>query len=479
MLYNKSETPFHRTASRIKKNVKPILDELDSIPLESALLPDDETMVAPPNGSVGDLEVSLVRLQTLLTPDSTEPTRDVLASIFVSEIEKKPPSPTPPPPQETQPQKRVRKHMSAAEKKRLFEERDAAYKERLSLGVGSTRRSRGGPLDGLPTEASSPMDVSTAPATPQEDEQPVAEPSRRRTTRQGPAGAIEELADGETSARSSPGRIRPQARPQRGVLGLQSVAVVSDRERREREKQLDLVADEIGAADEYKRFNVGWILPEGSKRKRAAPPPPPPPKQKTRTPSGRQMSCGCTNKNLVSHGSRSSVKAPTGSPQPSERSKGRASSSVEPASRPSKKRRAESHESESKPSKRGRPAEELKEVAEELTPVPESAPPTAVEATFPTRGESLTPPPEEPAVPEAPPEEDIKPAVESPAKEVEAAVEETPVAEEEPAQEAPKEKPKARSPKKKGSKADDEFPPGTQGTSIVSCSADTQQSGQR
>ncbi|TXT09055.1 hypothetical protein VHUM_02529 [Vanrija humicola] len=446
MLYNKSETPFHRTASRIKKNVKPLLDELDSIALESALMPDDERLAAPPSGSVGDLEVSLVRLQALLAPDATEPSRDLLASIFVSEIEKpKTRSPTPPP-------------ETAAEKKRLFEERDAAYKERLSLGVGSTRRSRGGPVDGLPTDVSSPMDVSTAPATPQEEEQPVAEPSRRRTTRQAPAGAIEEIADGETSARSSPGRIRPQARPQRGVLGLQSVAVVSDRERRQREKQLDLVADEIGAADEYKRFNVGWILPEGSKRRRAAPPPPPP-KQKTRTPSGMQMRRSKANRIPASHGSRSSGKAPTGSPQPSERSKGRVSASAEPVSKPSKKRRAESHDSESKPSKRGRHSEERKEVVEELTPVPESAPTTAVEATFPTRGESLTPPPEEP---EEPQEEDVKPTVESPAKEPESAEEEV-QEEPAPAEEAPKDKPEASSPKKKRASTDDDFPPGTQG----------------
>jgi hypothetical protein len=58
------------------------------------------------------------------------------------------------------------------------------------------------------------------------------------------------------------------ARRQRGVVGLETVAVLTDRERRRQEKALDIVTEEVDGRDQFKRFNVGWVLPEGSKRRR-------------------------------------------------------------------------------------------------------------------------------------------------------------------------------------------------------------------
>lgn len=58
------------------------------------------------------------------------------------------------------------------------------------------------------------------------------------------------------------------SRPERGVLGLQTIPLVTERERREQERKLDLVTESLDSKDEYARFNVGWILPAGAKRQR-------------------------------------------------------------------------------------------------------------------------------------------------------------------------------------------------------------------
>ncbi|KAK4684585.1 hypothetical protein P7C73_g5593, partial [Tremellales sp. Uapishka_1] len=93
---------------------------------------------------------------------------------------------------------------------------------------------------------------------------PEAGPSRRKSGRHaGPSNDVNEAA---TTAWSSE-IVKPMSRPERGVVGLRTFVPLSDKERREHERQIALVAEEIDKEDEFKRFNVGWVLPAGSKRK--------------------------------------------------------------------------------------------------------------------------------------------------------------------------------------------------------------------
>lgn len=255
MLYNKSETPFHRRAGRIKKKAEPLLAELDAIPQLSGMLPTEGDWQDPPEGTVGDLETSLARLVTLLAPDTSDPTRDNLTSIFISELEK-PKSPTPPP----SPPTKTRKTMSHADRKKKWEERQAQHAARLS--VGGTRATRA--TDDGELKVTPPPELQYTPRPRGRTKEKDSDP-RPKAPRRG--------AQAETdSAASTPGRVRPMARPERGVLGVRAIPVVTERERREQERQMDLVTESLDSKDEYARFNVGWILPEGAKRRRPVAP---------------------------------------------------------------------------------------------------------------------------------------------------------------------------------------------------------------
>ncbi|KLT46484.1 hypothetical protein CC85DRAFT_281589 [Cutaneotrichosporon oleaginosum] len=394
-LYNKSDTAFYRRAVRYKALSEPILTELDNIPSESSLQPLGDEWIEPADGAVGDLETSLVRLQALVAPDPSDSTRDMLASIFVSEVEK-PKEPSPPRPKRP-----------AVNRAKLFAEREERYKERKVLGgVRASRRHN--------TSASSPVGTPALEATPdaaavpdsaaitEPAVQPEAGPSgssgtpRRRTRRT----VAEEEA---SSAASSPGSIKPMRNPQRGVLGLQSIPILTDAQRRAKEKRLDLVTTSLDARHQNERFNVGWILPEGSKRRRVSQESKPISKPKSR------------EIKKVKEPSKSSTDSPQSKARGKERgppavatkekdvkgkgkeAKGRArkasmSSARSATSRTSKRKASPPPEP---PAKRSR-----MESDDDLTPVPDSAPPTATEARFPDRS-SLSPLPEDMATPKA------------------------------------------------------------------------------
>ncbi len=233
MLYNRPDSPYHRTAARIKKGALIELEKLEVIP--------------HPNESdqAGDLEPSIAQLRALstLTGDD-DPNRDILASIFAFEMEKPKPLPTPPP---------VKQKLSATERKRIKAEQ-AKARERLP-GGRSTRAA-----EALVKAFEQEAGVTSPAATPQAGE------SRSSRTRAAPS-----TVDVHTDRESTPseGGVRPMSKPQRGVVGLETLAVFSDKERRERERQLDIIAQDVDPKDQFARFNVGWVLPEGSKRRRA------------------------------------------------------------------------------------------------------------------------------------------------------------------------------------------------------------------
>lgn len=273
MLYNANDNPFHRTAKRIKANSKPLLDELDTLKTQSRYLfrsesdDDDHELPSLPFGAVGDLEPSQMLLECLLQPAAGMPNQDWLSSVFSFALER-PKDPTPPP--APRPSKN-RKSMSAAEKRQRWEEREAKYQERVA--GRSTRATEA-------KEKAFTEDSGVQDPTPDEDEQSVqAGPSRRRSIRVQPieSRTTEPSEDGpSTGPVSSTSSMRPQSRQQRGVAGIETIAVLNDRERREQERQLELMTPDIDSQDLFKRFNIGWVLPEGSKRRRAERPPSPP-----------------------------------------------------------------------------------------------------------------------------------------------------------------------------------------------------------
>lgn len=255
MAYNSPETQYHRIAKRIKTNSQEILDNL----------------VASHEGGndadAGDLEPSKDLLEALLAPITAEvegesqeqATRDRLSDLFLFELEK-PKEPTPPPPTPPLPKKRE----TNAERRRRWEEREAQHQ--LRLAAGRSTRAQHAMADAFKHEAGLP------PSSPV-NSQPVAGPSTRRTRKSMAKPDSNETATLQVPQEEQIERVREtsalsRSRSQVGVARTETIERLSDKERREREKAMALATDEVGNADQFARFNVGWVLPEGSKRRR-------------------------------------------------------------------------------------------------------------------------------------------------------------------------------------------------------------------
>ncbi|OCF54561.1 hypothetical protein L486_08112 [Kwoniella mangroviensis CBS 10435] len=305
MIYNPKDNPYHRRAAKIKKEAEPILTELDNI-TETARA-SYQTYASEKNAilPVGDLEPTSTVLSTLLQqcsgPDN--PTQDHLGSIFSFELEK-PKEPTPPPP--SKPVKAPRKSSSHAERKQKWEDRENAAKERTLAGSRSTRATRAAEIAfdqeaGIQPSSSAEGSKHTS-VEPKEE---LDARSRRRSMREinaiaGPSTTPASNKKGKgknrvksevvpqteataglrtstsvsltTSGSASP--TKPSSsfprrhRSQVGVVGTEIVPILTDRDRRERERAMDIMIEEVGAQDQFTRFNTGWVLPEGMKRKR-------------------------------------------------------------------------------------------------------------------------------------------------------------------------------------------------------------------
>ncbi|WWD21160.1 hypothetical protein CI109_105643 [Kwoniella shandongensis] len=317
MLYNPKDNPFHKAAARIKKNAEPLLEELDAI---SASSHDGHGVGSSKTvgelSPIGDLEPSTILLRALFHEinEPNDPEQDLLASIFSFELEK-PKEPTPPPP--PKPVKAPRKSISGAEKRQRWEEREAAAKERAALrATRATQALVKAFAEEAGVPGSSDAEASGRP-TPEID----SRSSRRRSMRNPAAGAGPSFStvpeestglgqsatsSGSTSPtkQSSTSTVRPMSRPQRGVIGVETIQVLTDRERREQEKRLDIITEQVDPQDQFKRFNVGWVLPEGSKRRRSERPSEPA-SSRPPTSQGRKQSASASVK-PVSTASRSS-----------------------------------------------------------------------------------------------------------------------------------------------------------------------------
>lgn len=258
MIYNPPDNPYHRIAKRIKSASKEVLDQLDEIPAQT------ET-----GGDVGNLEPARVLLEVLTARTNDEDERDRLADLFAFELEK-PKEPTPPPP--TPPPKKAVKRDTYLDRKRRWEEKEAAHQERVAQG----RATRAGHarVEAFKHEAGIPSSSDNEVDAP-----PVASTSRRTRTRTSTAGNAESSVITNTNTSTSlevPSRTDrasassglSRSRSQVGVIRTETVERLSDRERRDRERNMALTTDAVGSADQFTRFNVGWVLPEGSKRNR-------------------------------------------------------------------------------------------------------------------------------------------------------------------------------------------------------------------
>lgn len=273
MLYNKRDSRFHRTAKRIHGHAQALLDELVAITARSHFaMPTYDEASASPSGAIedvaGDLEPSSLLLRALLEAPRDETDRDHLSSVFAFEL-RKPRPPTPPPP--TPPEPRAHKYVSAAERKERWDSKEAAAKERAVAGR-STRAVKA-MAKAFAEEAG--VQPSSDIELPGPSIRARHSPSRREARKI--RANMRDDAPSTVAEEESESSVRRQSKPQRGVAGVEAVAVLSDKERRDLERRMDILTEQVDSQDQFKRFNVGWVLPEGSKRRRSERPPAPGP----------------------------------------------------------------------------------------------------------------------------------------------------------------------------------------------------------
>ena len=249
MKYNASDSTFHRIAKRIQANSRELLAELDQL-----AVPDLQTTVNGngPHERTGDLEPSRHLLEILISQSGDSQERDRLANLFAFELEP-PKEPTPPPP----PPVAVKKRDTHVDRKKRWEEKEAKRSERVETGR-STRA-------GQAKEEAFQHEAGLLPPLPT-PAQGEAGPSTRRTRHSMGTSSSEVFKALDLSVSSSAPR---PARSQVGVAGREIVERLSDKERRAREQELNLEIEAVDNSDQFKRFNTGWILPEGSSRRKS------------------------------------------------------------------------------------------------------------------------------------------------------------------------------------------------------------------
>lgn len=219
LLYNRPDTPYSKAALKIKSHADRILTELEQAKVLHPELLDNSVESSEPEASssrllVGDLEPPLEVLQPLFSRDSiandmeTILETDPTTSLFNFEFAKEKPPPTPPPPKP----KRDRKA-----------DLDRARQERIAVaGERAMTRSTGGALTDSSRPSLEPIDVEIAEGQIHEDHHD----ERRRK------------------------------RPKIVLPGHADVPPV---------------VDEVDGREMFMKFDVGWILPDTTRRGGRAP----------------------------------------------------------------------------------------------------------------------------------------------------------------------------------------------------------------
>ena len=253
MLYNPSDHPYHRLALKIKKAASVIFTELYNQLAQSV-----ERQVAL--GGAFSLEPSRELLEPLLDVEPGS-NRDRLADLFARELESLPP-PSPLPkykPIVTSEERQARRQAKIGERR--------ARAEALRLASSRQTRSNAPALDEqtldedkLPEE---PLSPAVRPKIRRKRE-PVVETSEVHHS--APRSLRSGRSAGPTVAKGEIQAILPSVRKQTGVIGTMAYSPLTDQERRARERDMELVVDTVDNKDYFERFNIGFILPEGTKR---------------------------------------------------------------------------------------------------------------------------------------------------------------------------------------------------------------------
>lgn len=243
MLYNPPGNPYHQRAARMKKAVMPIIAELPE-----------------------SFEPSITQLQALVEVGTDG--KDRLESLFAYELD--PPRPPTPPPAP----KRPRIQISAEEIRTRKEAKAREAKLALLNRPASMRSTRA-------TQAVQ-EEVQRAAEIARQAEVAARKPIAARRERRHSARPQTDVSQPGTP--TSDAEIIPLRRPQKGVAGLVPYSPTNARKRAERVQQTGLEMETVKPRDEFRRFDQGFILPEGSRRRGrpelVAPPPKPKPSRK-------------------------------------------------------------------------------------------------------------------------------------------------------------------------------------------------------
>lgn len=249
--YNKSDTPFHRTAQRIKKATERAFPELERFvshhtPSDSL---SDPAVTSLPH--IGDLEPSLRMLDLLINAEHIQRSskfvleKEPLEALFSFELGELKPPPTPPPAPATPAPAAVSEAVAPSQKPKRDRraERERAAERRASTvaaltgSAPRTRRARA--AAGLPVD--------------EPESEPIVDMQTESASLPSTSDARMVDVDGEPPAKRRRGWKRAPI-----VLPGQSEVLP--------------VVDAVDSHTSFSMFDAGWILPEGHKRVRAAAP---------------------------------------------------------------------------------------------------------------------------------------------------------------------------------------------------------------
>ena len=254
MLYNKRDTPIHRTASRIKNSCIPLFVELQQL---IRPVPKDPSEA----DTVGDLEPSLQILEMLLSKEAVEGEEmpldlaktsanpaDPLGMLFEFELGKLKPPPPPPPPKP----KRDRK---AEAERRRQRELDRAAGFRGPVAPPRTRRALAEVEAFVAGAGAGPSSVGT-----------VADASMS-VDGEGEAygGSVSELGIVVENGEGEEDRSSSRSSSKRGTRWRREKVVLPG------QADVPPVVDDVDSRRSFGMFDAGWILPETARRNRRAP----------------------------------------------------------------------------------------------------------------------------------------------------------------------------------------------------------------
>ncbi|KAJ9106350.1 hypothetical protein QFC21_001496 [Naganishia friedmannii] len=273
MLYNPPGNPFNKLAARIKKA---------SAPVYSSLIEEVRTLGAFSATDTPQhmyLVASEASLRALREPGRKENTT-LLDELFAYEFE--PPRPPTPPPK---PKRKIDKTEYLAKK-----EAKAAKYDGPRIPGRSTRHTVALGIDQLlqaqtPVSTSGDVPSQLTPRGKRSRAQELRGNASTSTAEHDPSGGSKltrgrgrsrlhsestnlSVSASNESTQTGSSSVVPLVRPQRGVAGKETYSPLGPKERRARDKRMamELVVDNLDSRDDFKRFNVGWVLPEGTKR---------------------------------------------------------------------------------------------------------------------------------------------------------------------------------------------------------------------